>query len=150
MELFRPEIEGDLLYIDLDTVVCGSLEPLAAVGKFTLLRDFYCHDRFGSGLMYLTEEIRAELWKAWTKRAPLWMRECTRTGHWGDQGFISHVVGSKADVWQGVLPGKAVSYKCDLKHREPDKDTSVVCFHGFPRPWQIKRKWIPPCGPSAR
>ena len=39
-ELFRPDIEGDLLYFDIDTVITGDLKQLE-VGQTTMLSDFY-------------------------------------------------------------------------------------------------------------
>lgn len=147
-ELFSADLQGDLLYLDIDTVVRGDLKPLAGVKNFTMLRDFYKPTGLGSGLMFLPESTRAELWGHWVKGPGKWMAECTTSAKWGDQGFITTVMGSKAQTWQGVMPGKVLSYKVHCRHRPPLKETSVVCFHGTPRPWQVGRSWVPPAPKS--
>ena len=41
MNLFSPNMPGDFLFIDLDTVIIGPINDILAVDKLTLLRDFY-------------------------------------------------------------------------------------------------------------
>lgn len=148
LELFRPDLAGDLLYIDLDTVVVGCLSELASLGRTTLLSDFYYPERPASGLMYLTESDRAKVWAAWIADPKEAMRKCMRHG---DQQFIGEVL-HDAQRFQDVLPGRVVSYKVHvakgLNKRSIGDGTvpvgaSVVCFHGRPRPWGITDDWAP-------
>lgn len=136
MELFRPEITSDLLYLDLDTVVVGPLDDLVAAPSLTMLRDFYKPAHLGSGVMFLPEADRAEVWGAWMKSPQEHMRRHTRGG---DQSFLEAVWGDKPARWQDVLPGQVVSYKADVrKHgdRVPE-GARLVAFHGKPRPWHL-------------
>ena len=148
MNLFHPSIRGDLLYIDLDTVIVGDLSDLASLGRTTMLSDFYYHERPASGLMYLTESDRSKVWAAWTADPKEAMRKCMRHG---DQQFIGEVL-HDAQRFQDVLPGRVVSYKVHvakgLNKRSIGDGTvpvgaSVVCFHGRPRPWGIREDWVP-------
>lgn len=139
LELFRPGIEGDLLYLDLDTVVLGDLSEFD-VGTTTVLRDFYAPDRMGSGLMYLTEMDRPQVWASFTQDPERHMRECVTQERWGDQGFLQGVL--VAQRWQDVLPGRVVSYKAHCAGGVPS-GAKVVCFHGKPRPWEIAAGWVP-------
>lgn len=139
LELFRPDIDGDLMYIDLDTVVLRDLGPLidATGGKTTMLSDFYWPDRPASGLMYIAERDKAKVWKEWMRCPEQHMATPAARGTLGDQGFLGRVLSPQR--WQDISPGKVASYK--VHGHSPDVD--VVCFHGKPRPWDVKADWIP-------
>jgi hypothetical protein len=149
MALFAPDIGGDILYCDLDTLLVGDLSPLAALKRTTVLRDFYADRRtdigpnpIGSGLMFLTEADRAEIWKAWFTNPGQWM---TLAGRLGDQFVIGDIIGGTADRFQDVLQGKVCSYKAHIRDAglsAPPPGTSIVCFHGRPRPWACSDAWV--------
>lgn len=144
MEMFSPDIRGDILYLDLDTSIVGPLDDIFAVRKLTLLRDFYRPDGLGSGMMFLPEECRDEIWRAWIANPTKYMREHKQGG---DQAFLERFWLDKADRWQDIAPGQVLSYKVHvrkavIKGREYGNGTMpesarVVCFHGRPRPWDI-------------
>lgn len=154
MELFDPEIKGDLLFMDLDTALVGSLVDVASVGKLTLLRDFYRDgvykgraEGLGSGLMYLPEADRGEVWAAWMTNPFKHISELRLQGK-GDQAFLEPLWLNKASRWQDVVPGQVVSYKV---HVNPNwkvagsvpavpEGARVICYHGRPRPWDVGGK----------
>lgn len=136
LELFRPNIVGDLLYLDLDTVVRGDLSAFER-GKTTVLRDFYHPTRMGSGLMYIAQADKQRVWDAFTADPDRHMAECVTRHRWGDQGFLQDYIGH-CDKWQDVLPGAVCSFKVNYSDA-----ATVVCFHGKPRPFDVKRPWIP-------
>jgi len=145
MELFRPGIFGDLLYIDLDTAIAGDLTDIASVGKLTVLRDFYHKDQpekqgwVGSGLMYLPEESRAAIWRHWIADPSAHMK---RHQVGGDQKLLQELIGGEANRWQDVLPGQVVSYKVHLRSKKHvPKGARIICFHGRPRPWEVEPIW---------
>ena len=129
MEMFRPDLTGDFLYMDLDTVVRGPIDDFLSVGRLTLLRDFYRERGLGSGLMFLPEADRAEIWQAWIASPERWMAEHPVDG---DQAFLERYWLARADRWQDVLPGCVASYKASGKAER--EAAAVVCFHGEPRP----------------
>ena len=139
MELFSDIIDDDILFFDLDTVIVGDIDCLN-VGRTTCLRDFYHHDMLASGLMYIRNEDKRAIWKAFTKNPALHIKCHCGMPKLGDQGFLNGRL--KADRWQDVLPGKIVSYKVHCRNGVPP-GASVVCFHGKPKPWDITRDWIP-------
>lgn len=146
MELFRPDLAGDLLYLDLDTVVLGDLEPLiaAAGGRTTLLSDFYRPAQPASGLMFIAERDKARVWEHWQRDPAGHMARARTTACWGDQGILRQALGDGVQRWQDVAPGQVVSYKVHCrKHRRPPPGARVVCFHGNPRPWAANDDWIP-------
>lgn len=136
MELFRPDIGGDILYFDLDTVVLASLRDIVKVDKLTMLRDFYRDgtrkpEGLGSGMMFLPEADRAEVWNAFIADPQKAMTECSRGG---DQQFLERFYLQKAQRWQDVVPSQVVSYKVHCKQGVPP-DAKVVCAHGKPKLW---------------
>ena len=73
MEAFAPELEGDVLLVDLDTLV---LRMPALPAVTTVLPDFYRPELMGSGFMYLTAADRALCWAEWIKAPADHMRRC--------------------------------------------------------------------------
>lgn len=139
LEVFRPDITGELLYLDLDTVVLGDLSEFN-VGVTTVLRDFTQPGQIGSGFMYLVEMDRPRVWAAFVQDPARHMAECQTQARWGDQGFLQGVL--IAQKWQDVLPGRVVSYKMHCQHDVP-RGAKIVCFHGQPRPWAVREPWVP-------
>lgn len=143
MELFRPDIDGTILYMDLDTVIVGDLSEIASVARLTMLSDFYKPKRPASGVMLLPEQYRAEVWRQWTINPARSMAMC---GTLGDQLFIGKMC-PHAQRWQDVVPGQIVSYKAHVRaktgHRfdkgngNVPSNARIICFHGKPRPWDV-------------
>ncbi len=142
MELFSNSIKGDLLYLDLDTVVLGDIEPMLHMNRTTVLRDFYHPNRMGSGLMYIAQQDKQKIWDAFRENPTLHMMTCNNPKKWGDQGFLQDFIGD-AQKWQDVLPSQVVSYKVHCKMGVPE-GAKIVCFHGQPRPFNVKKSWVPP------
>lgn len=156
MELFRPEVRGDLLYMDLDTMPVASLTPLISQcnGHTIALRDFYHKDRIGSGLMYLPEAMRARIWARFMRNPESNIREYSKrtVARWGDQAFLFDNFAEQPLRWQDVVPGAVVSYKAHVQRSgSVPAGTSIVCFHGKPRPrdigWRLPDR--PPQQPQA-
>lgn len=128
-ELMRPDIPGDLFYLDLDTLVINM--PPMPKGD-AVLTDFGDPNVIGSGLMYLTEATRARIWADWIKCPEAHMAAHTK---WpaGDQGFLlKHLRGALR--WQNLI--RVYSWKIHCKRGIPS-DADVVCWHGRPRPWAV-------------
>lgn len=139
MELFRPDIEGDLMYYDLDTVV---FEPLQPDYDFSvMLTDFYTPQRPGSGLMYIKQRNKAHVWETFIKNPDFYIHNRLGPLHHGDQGFLWDTLPHKR--WQDLMPGSIMSYKANLRGLAPPEGCRVVCFHGQPRPWDVKAEWVP-------
>lgn len=137
IELFDPELPGDFLFMDLDTVLVGALDDILSTKKLTMLRDFYrdgkkLKEGLGGGLCYLPEKGRQPVWDDFNSNPQLSMRLYPR----GDQFLFEHHYLNTAQRWQDVVPGQVVSWKVNCQHGVP-ADTRIICFHGQPRPWQV-------------
>lgn len=155
MELFRDDLRGDILYFDLDTDIIGSLADIAAVGKLTVLRDPYGgsgnkpRTGIGSGVMYLPEADRAEVWELWNKQNSFRTISGFRMQGLGDQAYLQPLWEAKADRWQDVLPGQLVSYKVDCNphwnvgaYGKVPAGARLIYAHGRPKPWSSDWKLV--------
>lgn len=142
-ELFRPDIEGDLLYFDLDTVIVGDISRFMEVKETTMLSDFHRPETPSSGLMFLKEADRSKVWDYWIEKPEYHIQRANTKTCWGDQGILREILGDGVARWQDKFPEEIVSYKSHCKKGVPEK-AKIVCFHGYPRPWRLKKlHWIP-------
>ena len=136
IELFRPDIKGDLFYLDLDTTV---IKMPKMPQRDTVLNDFGLPTVIASGLMYLTENKRAEVWELFNKNPLQVMKEHEKWGvnrGAGDGGFLQQFY-KGAQRWQKIA--KVYSYKIHCKKGIPD-DADIICYHGYPKPWHLENE----------
>lgn len=134
MEMFGPALSGDVLMMDLDTVVRALPETPT---ETTVLENYVEPGWMGSGLMFVTEADRRRVWDAWIASPEKHIRANQRWPKWGDQGFLQPLLGGAARWGENVR-----SYKRHCQGGLPD-GTDVVVFHGKPRPWEVCAPWIP-------
>lgn len=132
MELFRPDIKGDFLYIDLDTLITGPLDSFFSLKRSALLSDFNRPALAQSGVMYLTEDDRAIVWDRFARAGV----NATMRKYRGDGEFIRDAL-PDANRLQDVVPGAIVSYKVDKVKERGVQGASLVRFHGKPRPRDV-------------
>jgi hypothetical protein len=139
LALFRPHLfpVGDrVLYFDLDTVITGSIDALAAYdGDFGILADFYRPLGLQSSVMAWEAGKHTRIWEDYEKAG------CPMDDPGGDQAWIEKCYQAKRERLQVKFPGMFVSYK-KSGGVIPDK-ASVVVFHGKPRPHEIIDGWVP-------
>lgn len=164
MEMMRPDLEGTLFCMDLDTMIVGSLDEMRANTRHTMLRRLKHRDRhqLATGLMLLPKAVRGVVWDHFVRDPMRHMGDYAwGDGHgrpFGEQGFMQETWerfglghGEKDPAfdydrwnregiarWQSLFPGQIESYKLHVRKRGAlGKDTRVVCFHGTPRPADI-------------
>ena len=120
---------GRTLYFDLDTLIVGPLDDIAAYdGSFAILRDFYRPDGMQSSVMAWNGDF-SRIWQAWLDAGrPL------LSG--GDQEWVEQQIG-QVDIWQDMHPGVFASFKGSRCWFGPAAGASVIVFHGEPRPHQV-------------
>jgi hypothetical protein len=139
MELFRPDLDLDnTLFFDLDTIIVNDLSDIAKVKKFTVIANWINKPGKGngSGMMFLAD--RSRVWNDWIAAPAKHIQEC---GGNGDGKFI---VPYAESIWSMEVPGQVKSYKKNILPRDLIPDgTRVICFHGTPRPHEIKKPhWV--------
>lgn len=146
IELFRPDLAlHDVFYIDLDTVIVDEINHIVTdipSCGFRVLRNLSSKnkktDKIGSGLMrwvgdysYLFDGFDKSLIKNY------------QTSHrWGDQGYIQDTV-KKYEMFQDSFPDEIVSWKFDLHETDKKPENKIIVFHGLPKPYDVKKDWIP-------
>jgi alpha-N-acetylglucosamine transferase len=139
IELFKHVERG--LYLDLDTVVTGSLDHLAELpNDFAMLRNFHNQDMVGSGVMWFGKSQK-HVYDRFCAKPYLHIAFHERMAYGpylGDQAFIWDSFGRKVEH----LPMDTIkSYKKHCKDGLPT-NTSLVCFHGLPKLPDVKADWI--------
>lgn len=131
LELFRALRSGRVIYFDLDVVITGPLDAIAARRfEFAMLRDFAHPSTFNSSAM---------AWSGnWSHVAELFTpsraAEYQTAERWGDQGWIVEHLGQYPEALQDAFPGAFVSRKFGPRFGDAER---VVCFHGRPRPRDV-------------
>jgi hypothetical protein len=129
LELFRPDIAGDLFYIDLDsTVIRMPVMPDVT----TVLTDFGDKSVIATGLMFMKSEDKSIVWDSFIMHPNKAMSEHVAWPS-GDGGFINRFYHDK-QRWQDIA--NIYSYKLHCGRGVPI-DAEIVCHHGKPRPWEI-------------
>lgn len=129
-QLFFPGLlSGRCVYLDLDSVVTGPLEPLAE-SKGILHLDRWGWDKkvYGSGVMAWDAGEHADIWSKFTPDVPKKFP--------GDQDFITSLGG-----WPALPDGLCVSYRYHCK-KGPPAGASVCAMHGRPKPHEIADQWV--------
>lgn len=151
-------IEGLIVYFDLDTVITGSLDFLDEYeGEFAILKNFYrdptkpyaaCMQVFRSrAVRGLWDEFVAQKFDQPEDgfRYNGIMREFRSDQEWLDARLEA------PDIIQKMWPRRVLSFKADMGDGGTwgmTGDTSIVCYHGRPRPHEcvdldwMKRHWI--------
>lgn len=146
IELFRDDlVEADrIVYFDLDTIILANIDDLLLQDKcFIGLRPF---------------NLKRSKWEGYVASAILsWHNNSTYNFIFndfnyvhhssvfkGDQDYISNILTERDKLfyhWQDLVSG-ICSYKRHVRSRGLLEGMRVVCFHGFPRPYDLRAHWI--------
>lgn len=148
LELFE-RFTGPTLYFDLDTVVVGSLDGIAAYNhRFTAAHEYYRPSMLCSTAMAWCGDysfIAAEYAKSPHGNALKYDKQMRP--RIGDQAFIEDQLASRGigfDTFRDLFGERSVaSYKVHECQGAPPSDAAVVAFHGRPKPSEIKTGWVP-------
>jgi len=156
MQMFDPKHHaGDLLYLDLDVIVCKSLNWVLENTNNVVwtLRDFrYLYDpksdRMNSSLLWWNVPEMSWIWDSWNAKPPrLWANQ-----YHGDQDFLFHTLGHNRRRYYNDQLAQSWRWSAhdggwDFKRRRSiapgtgtkiADSTSLLVFHGRPKPHQIK------------
>ena len=163
MQLFDPRHGlGRLLYLDLDVVICDSLDWLFALdpGFFWTINDWK-HlwkghwQGMNSSMMYWDHAQHPDPWQRFREhdRAEIFR------GYRGDQDFLTQAVPRdrvrffsddlirswRWQVWDGGMDPRTRRYSQPGAGALLPHGTSVVVFHGQPKPHQVDDAFVKRC-----
>ena len=151
IELFRPGLfTGPVLYLDLDTIVVGSVDRLMEhPHRFTAAHEFYRHKQLCSTAMAWNGEFG--IFEDFSKRPEFYQqyydsRVSRRNGFIGDQAYIERYLVDYRIPFEFFRdtagPQSVASFKVDNCEQAPALGASIVAFHGKPKPHQINSGWV--------
>lgn len=147
LELFRKDLElTDVFYLDLDTVI---VDDISHIVSFETGEDFFMSLQnltnpsrgIGSGLLRWKGDY-SHLFEKFIADHERIQETYVTSNRWGDQGFIQDNL-FDIQKFQDVFPNEIVSYKTNLKFRDPNEQNKIIVFHGEPKPWNVNKPWIP-------
>lgn len=131
MELFK--LQGPVLYMDLDTVICGDMSywiDQIEHSNFAILRDVYRGERepyaMQSSIMYWSGDM-SDVWEEFSANPDFSHPN-------GDQGWLEQHLDNVAYIQD--FTDDVVSYKAHIQKGYDKHKASVIFFHGKPRPWE--------------
>lgn len=138
MGLFIPHRwpEGDRIwFFDLDTLITGPLDDILKYdGPFAALDDLVSPGSLQSSVMTWRAGECDDIWQRWVS-------DGMPTPAGGDQVVIGQARPQFVRL-QRQFPRSFVSYKMSCQYGIPH-GARVVCFHGEPRPHDVKSGWVP-------
>lgn len=141
--MFEPGvITGKTLYMDLDTVITDKIDEFADLPyDFAMLENFNDDEMIGSGVMWFKDKAPAGVYEKFIE-APQRIMDFYKSAkvgsYMGDQAFVWDCLDRRVDT---ISSPSLRSYKRHCCNGLP-KGTSIVCFHGRPRPTEINPAWL--------
>lgn len=144
MNLFDPEVmpTGETLYIDIDSIIVGSLEPiinsyaeepLIIVENFSMNKAHCAHN--SSVMLFNVADQRIQA-----------MSEAFQAE---DDRVIKALHGDQCAIWRILRDNVAnfdnrfiVSYKYHCRRKKLPADARAVIFHGKPDPHEVNDPWV--------
>ena len=138
IELFRPDLfkgYDRVIYFDLDTIAVGDLSGLVTEPcKFAMLRGFRNPKRRGSGVM-VWEGDHSFIYQNL-------MGKSLDKDDWDQLHILRELKQAKQEPSVIQDMANVVSYKWDVIDGAVPVGTKIVCFHGQPRPVDVKEDWV--------
>lgn len=131
LPMFNPEHlvrrinpQGMTAYMDIDTVITGSLDWMADyTGNFAVIRDVYRKGGFGGGVWMLGPGYGGHIWRAFDEHREDFKQTDMQ---------VYEKAAPDADIIDDLYPGKVLSYKVHCRDGLPE-GASIVRFHGTPK-----------------
>jgi hypothetical protein len=145
VELFRPGLfRGPVLYLDLDTVVCGPLDALAAAEDTILAAWDLKHGWLNSSFLRWSVDLSCVY--ARMERAPQdIMASFAEGGLYGDQGLLQETLEQRCIPWRWVqdrFPELVQWHPYTERHLPAPAGTSVALWYGHPKPHEATGDWL--------
>jgi hypothetical protein len=135
-------IDGPTIYMDLDTVITGPIDQFVNLPySFAMLENLNDPSMVGSGVMWFKEKAPDEVYERFLhapQRTMDYYESVKRGSYRGDQAFIYDCLDRQVDK---ISSPALRSYKRHCRNGLPE-GTSIVAFHGRPRPSEINAEWL--------
>lgn len=133
---------GQCLYLDLDVVIVGELQPLLS-DQLSMPANWAQSGHGGCQSSVMSwNGFYPALYKDFD------VMELTKPsngncgyykGLWGDQEYITSLYGAPGELVRPMSGVYSYKYHC---RKGPPKDARVICFHGQPKPGDVSDSWV--------
>ena len=139
LELFHPStFTGQTFYTDLDVTLISNIDDMVSwIPRFAIARE-YRGTNPTSTLMSFDQTGARLVWNSWLK--------CKKNINLDRNSPLSTVFFKPFTDYtfiQDKFPNRVCSFKKDWRKGTAPKGTSIVCYHGRPKPWDVEE--IKPC-----
>lgn len=147
LELFEHAKSGMNLYLDLDVVVTGSLDGLLSK-RLSMPANWAQSGHGGCQSSVMSWGLDYSYIPAAFDPKLLSQPEMGNYGWygatklWGDQEFITDLVGTPGHKKTVKAMSGVYSYKYHCRGKSLPGDAAVVCFHGTPKPADVNDEWV--------
>lgn len=146
-EVFRPELWEDydrVLYVDLDTMIINNIDNIIeSDDELVMLRHFYDSSVWETGMIFFNPKLLQHLYKEFTVRKNK-LSEGVK-----DADIITNYLNMQKLTPKFFQDKYMVgSYKVHCQTTDY-KHFQIICFHGFPRPHNIKWDLTAKCNPKG-
>jgi len=144
MEWYHPDIcTGKRVTMGLDTIITGPLDDIFDwEGGAAVCQDPYHPNEICNAMTIVTPEFCDEIWNYWLENEYQIINECELLGAPSEMILLRKLYSASPRL-DTIFKGRILSYKVHIRdHWERVKDSSIVYFHGVPKPHQIHEQWI--------
>jgi hypothetical protein len=147
IEVYRPGLfKGPLLYLDLDTVISGSIDGLVAVDAPLAIAWDMMRNWVNSSLVFTRVDLSC-VWDAMVgDSADIIARYDSGNGPYhGDQGLLQDTLTKKRIPWrwmQSIRPHEIIWMPPGLRGNKPPAETKVEMWYGDPKQPDVGGKWL--------
>lgn len=147
MEAYKRLVDDDLvMMLDLDVVLLKALPELPPLldGEAYMQTSPRDIDKVWGAFQISTPAFRRTIVEHFYSDVAGNMLACNGC----DQRYYRDNFLSLINPMNTAAPDAIISYKLHYLQQGFTDKTSIVVFHGFPRPWQVQETWIPPLVPT--
>lgn len=146
IELFRPGLfDGPVLYLDLDTVICGDIGQLAILPHDLTVAWDMQHGWINSSIMLWRVDL-SPVYDAMLADPGGAIAHYERgEGLYGDQGLLQDTIVAAGIGWhwfQQVLPGHVEWHPPGARDIPPAPGTRVALWYGDPKMHSVSSSWL--------
>lgn len=135
------QLSGQILSLDLDLVIVGSLDNMS-----TYRGDFIVRSKFAPNQQHKADgdiigfraEANFDIWEKFTSN----IKYAENITGGRERWWLREVRDCK-DRWQNLFPGEILSYKRHVRNKGGDlpMGARIISCHGHPRPHEINERW---------
>jgi len=151
VELYRPGLfEGPVLYLDLDTVVCGDIAPIAAAPDPVLAAWDLNRGWLNSSLVRWSVDL-SFVYRRMVDDPHGTMAAFKDAAYYGDQGLLQDELIKRSVPWrwaQDAFPVEVQWHPTTTRQGSPPEGTAISMWYGHPKPHQVNgseflaQRWI--------